>query len=251
MRKSFLALAVLSVVPALHATPVLAEEAAAAPASPHTFTANVGLASDYRYRGISQTEKKPALQGGFDYSHESGVYVGTWASNVSWFDAINPSSQNSLEWDFYGGYKMPVGPVTLDVGVLQYYYPGSQVDGVASPNTFEGYVGASWEFLTFKYSHSFTNLFGTPDSKHSEYFDLSASYDVWNGFIVGAHFGRQHVAHNSVASYNDWKIGVTKEVLGVNVGLNYIGTDSDSGFYKVDGHDWAGDTWVLSVNKTF
>lgn len=249
MRKSLIALSVLSALPLLHATSAQAEEAAAT--APYTFTANLGFVSDYRYRGISQTEKKVALQGGFDLSHESGLYVGTWASNVSWFDALVPSSQNSLEWDFYGGYKMPVGPVTLDVGVLQYYYPGSQVNGVVSPNTFEGYIGASWEFLTFKYSHSFSNLFGTPDSKGSQYFDLSASYDVGAGFIVGAHFGRQHVAHNSVASYNDWKIGVSKEVLGMTVGLNYIGTDSDTGFYRVGGQNWASDTWVLSVGKTF
>ncbi|MBL8447062.1 MAG: hypothetical protein JNJ44_06575 [Zoogloeaceae bacterium] len=250
MRKSMIALSVLAALPALYSGAALAEEPAA---SPHTFTGNVGFVSEYRYRGIAQTEKKAALQGGFDYSHESGFYLGTWASNVSWFDAINSSSSNSLEWDFYGGYKVPVGPVTLDVGLLQYYYPGADVSaaGVPSPNTLEGYVGVTWEFLTFKYSRSFTNLFGTPDSKGSQYYDLSASYDVWNGFIVGAHFGRQNVAHNSVASYNDWKIGVTKEVLGVNVGLSYIGTDSDSGFYKVGGQNWASDSWVLSVNKTF
>lgn len=249
MRKSMIALSVLAALPALYASPVLAEEAAA---SPHTFTGNVGFVSDYRYRGMSQTEKKVALQGGFDYSHESGLYAGTWASNVSWFDAWNPSSQSSLEWDFYGGYKMPVGPVTLDMGLLQYYYPGSQVDGVVSPNTLEAYLGASWEFLTFKYSYSFSNLFGVSDSKGSQYFDLSASYDVGAGFIVGAHFGRQHVANNSWASYNDWKIGVTKEVLGVNVGLSYIGTDSDDAYVSPNGRQqWGSDTWVLSVNKTF
>lgn len=248
MRKSLIALSVLAALPMLHASPVLAEEAA----SPHTFTGNVGFVSDYRYRGISQTEKKAALQGGFDYSHESGLYVGTWASNVSWFDNLTDGeAQNSLEWDFYGGYKMPVGPVTLDFGVLQYYYPGSQVDGVVSPNTFEGYVGVSWEFLTFKYSHSFSNLFGFSDSKGSQYYDLSASYDVWNGFIVGAHIGRQHVAHNGAFSYNDWKVGVTKEVLGLNVGLSYIGTDTDK-YVSLNGRqDWGSDTWVLSVGKTF
>jgi uncharacterized protein (TIGR02001 family) len=254
MRKSLIVLSVLSALAGLHTSQALAEDAAAAaPASPHTFTANVGFVSDYRYRGISQTEKKAALQGGMDYSHESGVYVGTWASNVSWFDDFNPSSSNSLEWDFYGGYKGTAGPIGYDIGLLQYYYPGSDVStaGVPSPNTLEAYLGLSWEFLTFKYSYSFSNLFGFVDSKGSQYYDLSASYDVWEGFIVGAHFGRQSVANNSKFSYNDWKIGVTKEVLGVNVGLAYVDTDTDKYTSASGKQNWGHDTFVLSVNKTF
>lgn len=250
MRKTLMTLSVLAALPALHASPALAEEAA----SPHTFTGNVGFVSDYRYRGISQTEKKAALQGGFDYSHESGLYVGTWASNVSWIDNLSDGrSQNSLEWDFYGGYKGTAGPIGYDVGLLQYYYPGSDinVDGVPSPNTLEAYLGLSWEFLTFKYSYTLSNLFGFVDSKGSQYYDLSASYDVWNGFIVGAHVGRQSVANNSRYSYNDWKIGVTKEVLGLNVGLSYVDTDTDK-YTSLNGRqNWGHDTFVLSVSKTF
>ena len=252
MRKSIIAVSAISALSGLQASPVWAEEAAAT--SPHTFTANVGFVSEYRYRGISQTEKKPALQGGMDYSHESGLYVGTWGSNVSWIDNLTDGkAQNSLEWDFYGGYKGTAGPIGYDVGLLQYYYPGSSVNNSSQPsyNTLEAYLGLSWEFLTFKYSYSFSNLFGTVDSKGSQYYDLTASYDVWEGFIVGAHFGRQSVAHNSKFSYNDWKIGVTKEVLGVNVGLNYIDTDTDA-YTSLNGNqNWGHDTWVLSVNKTF
>lgn len=249
MRKTLMTLSVLAALPALHASPALAEEAT----SPHTFTANVGVVSDYRYRGISQTEKKAALQGGFDYSHESGLYAGTWASNISWFENYNSSSSSSLEWDFYGGYKGTAGPIGYDVGLLQYYYPGSDVStaGVPSPNTLEAYLGLSWEFLTFKYSYSLSNLFGVVDSKGSQYYDLSASYDVYDGFIVGAHFGRQSVANNSAYSYNDWKVGVSKEVLGMTVGLNYVDTDTDA-YVSANGHqNWGHDTFVLSVSKTF
>src|SRR5574337_1138471 len=254
MRKSMVALSVISALTALPAGQVLAEDAPAAEAtSPHTFTANVGFVSEC-YRGISQTEKKPALQGGFDYSHESGLYVGTWGSNVSWIDNLtDDKAQNSMEWDFYGGYKGTAGPIGFDVGLLQYYYPGSSVNtaGVPSFNPLEAYLGLSWEFLTFKYSYTFSNLFGFVDSKGSQYYDLATSYDVWDGFIVGAHFGRQSVANNSKFSYNDWKIGVTKEVFGVNVGLNYVGTDTDK-YTSLNGNqNWGQDTWVLSVNKTF
>lgn len=240
MRKSLIAASLL----AAFAGPVLAED------SPHTLTGNVGVTSDYRYRGISQTEKRVALQGGVDYSHASGLYLGTWASNVSWFDAFVPESNNSLEWDFYGGYKTTLGPFGVDVGLLQYFYPGSQVNGVVSPNTLEGYVGLSWEFLSFKYSHSFSNLFGFADSKGSQYYDLTAS-KAFGDYTVTGHFGRQHVANLSSASYNDWKIGVSRDVLGFTVGLSYVDTDTDVYTSPSGRQEWSGNTWVLSVGKTF
>src|SRR5450759_3397136 len=103
----------------------------AKPASPHTFTGNVGLVSQYVFRGLSQTNGDPALQGGADYSHASGFYAGTWLSNISWFTDQNantksapvslaspgsvvgytPNQSNaaSLEWDFYGGFKNSFG----------------------------------------------------------------------------------------------------------------------------------------------
>ncbi|EYS85711.1 hypothetical protein CF68_09885, partial [Cupriavidus sp. SK-4] len=69
---------IFAAMPAMAQSQPDAEAPAAAPASPHTFTANVSLVSDYRYRGISQTNLRPAIQGGFDYTHESGFYVGNW-----------------------------------------------------------------------------------------------------------------------------------------------------------------------------
>ena len=77
----------LAAISALVAMPTFAQTsteaaAAAAPQSPWAFTANIGLFSDYRFRGISQTDKKPALQGCFDVAHSSGLYAGNWNSNV-------------------------------------------------------------------------------------------------------------------------------------------------------------------------
>ena len=99
----------------------LAEEA---PASEHTLTGNFGLFSSYRFRGIDQTSGKPALQGGFDYSHASGFYAGNWNSNVS-SGAGYP--EGNLEMDFYGGYKASFGNFGIDVGGLYYYYPGTDL----------------------------------------------------------------------------------------------------------------------------
>src|SRR5574343_185561 len=117
MKKSLIALALVGAF----AAPAFAEEAA--PTPEHTLTGNVGLFSSYRFRGIDQTFGKPALQGGIDYSHSSGFYVGNWNSNVS-SGAGFPDG--NLEMDFYGGYKTSIGDVGLDIGGIVYYYPGSE-----------------------------------------------------------------------------------------------------------------------------
>src|SRR3989304_7749516 len=123
MRKTILAASLAS---AAFAVPSLAAaQAAAAPASPHTFSGNIALVSDYKFRGISQTFGKPALQGGFDYSHASGFYAGNWNSNINegaGFPAGN------LEMDFYGGWKKTWGDWGLDLGAIYYYYPGSDAN---------------------------------------------------------------------------------------------------------------------------
>lgn len=237
-----------TIAAAFVALPLLGTGVALAQDSP--FTANVAVVSDYAYRGISQTDERPALQGGFDYAHPGGFYAGVWGSNVSWLNdaETTSSSGNSLELDIYGGFKMPLGPVGLDVGVLQYYYPGDfdrawrNDTGLDNPNTTEGYVGLSWSFLTFKYSYAFTDLFGLDDSDGSQYFDLAAAYEVADGLTLNAHFGRQRIV-GPVDSYNDWKLGVTKALAGFNLGLHYVDTD-ESG-------DLAEERVVFSVSRSF
>ena len=166
MRKTLITVAVAG----LFSIPtVVMAQAAAAPASPHTFTGNVGFATDYLYRGISQTSGEPALQGGFDYAHSSGLYAGTWASNVSWIqDGLNvpgalQTTNAGLEIDVYGGYKGTVtGDLGFDVGVLTYNYPGKNKTpgGILKQDTQEIYGALSWKWLTVKYSHSLGALFG-------------------------------------------------------------------------------------------
>ena len=216
--------------------------AGAAHAGDGPFTANVGLVSDYAYRGWSQTDERPALQGGFDYAHDSGLYAGVWGSNVSWLSDSNPNVRNSLELDLYGGYKGTAGAIGYDVGLLQYYYPGSYPKGFNSPNTLEGYVGLSWEFLSFKYSYAFTDLFGYDKSDGSQYYDLGAAVDVGGGFTLAAHVGYSDIKGQD--DYTDWKLGVTKEFGGFNFGLHYVDTD-------VDNADLADERVILSIAKSF
>ena len=216
--------------------------AGAAHAGDGPFTANVGLVSDYAYRGSSQTDERPALQGGFDYAHDSGLYAGVWGSNVSWLSDSNPNVHNSLELDLYGGYKGTIGAIGYDVGLLQYYYPGSYPKGFNSPDTLEGYIGLSWEFLSFKYSYAFTDLFGYEKSDGSQYYDLGAAVDVGGGFTLAAHVGYSDIKGQD--DYTDWKLGVTKEFGGFNFGLHYVDTD-------VNNADLADERVILSIAKSF
>ena len=225
MKKSLIALVIIGAF----AAPVFAEEAAA-PASPHTVTGNVTLASNYIFRGISQSQNKPAIQGGFDYSHASGLYAGTWASNVDW---VLTKDNNSLEWDFYAGYRGGFADdFTYDVGVLKYYYPGESLGG-ATPDTVEVYAAIGWKFITLKYSYAVSSyLFGWTgsnggDTRGSGYLDLSANYDLGNGWGVQGHVGHQNIKGNSDASYTDWKLGATKDVGFGVVGLAYTDTNAD------------------------
>ena len=227
--------------------------------SPHTITGNVGFASEYRYRGISQTDGKPAVQGGFDYAHASGFYLGTWASNVTWLS--DAGNSNSLEWDFYGGYKGGItDDLTYDVGGLYYYYPGRYASGVTKPDTFEVYGAVTWKFLTAKYSHALTDTFGFPDSKGSGYLDLTGTYDIGGGINLVGHVGRQTIPATtgrlkSDCSYTDYKLGVTTDQVGFTWGLAYIGTNAkgDAGqcYINVHNKDLGKGNVVLTVTKTF
>ena len=165
-----------------------------------------------------------------------------WGSNVSWLSDSNPNVHNSLELDIYGGYKGTIGAIGYDVGLLQYYYPGSYPKGFNSPNTLEGYVGLSWEFLSFKYSYAFTDLFGYEKSDGSQYYDLGAAVDVGGGFTLAAHVGYSDIKGQD--DYTDWKLGVTKEFGGFNFGLHYVDTD-------VDNADLADERVILSIAKSF
>jgi uncharacterized protein (TIGR02001 family) len=184
---------------------------AAAPAPDYTLSFNVGAVTDYRYRGISQSRLKPALQGGVDFSHKSGFYVGTWLSTIKWLKDV-PGGKGPVEWDIYGGYK---GSITealgFDVGVLRYQYPRENF--TVSPNTTEVYGALSFGPATLKYSHSTTTLFGFADSKGSGYLDLSATFDLGQGWSIVPHIGHQKVDGNGngIFSYTDISVGVNKD----------------------------------------
>lgn len=239
MQKRLLAAALGAALLATSAA-VFAEEEA----SPHTLTANVGLFSQYIFRGLTQTDRKVALQGGFDYSHASGLYAGVWGSNVSWLrDADFYRSGGSAEIDVYAGFKSTfMEDFTYDVGVLQYLYPGSPVAGSADGDTTEVYGAVGWKWITLKYSYAVSDdVFGTKDARGTDYWDLSAAYPLGEtGVTLGAHYGVQkfdgaHGANDDALSYNDWRLSVaydlskiSAKMAGSEVGLMYTDTGGAS-----------------------
>lgn len=245
MRKSIASLAVTAAL----ATPGIAF-AQAQSASP--ITGNVTLASDYRFRGLTQTFEEPAFQGGFDYTHSSGFYIGNWNSNIS--DTLYGGA--SLEMDFYAGYKPTFGPVTLDLGVLYYYYPGSNLPGIGKVDNTELYVGAAWKWLSAKYFYAISDFFGAPDTKGSDYIDLTANVPFGTGWGLVAHVGHQRVDGADALDYTDYKIGITKDIGGWVFGAAWVDTDADAAVYTfptgAGGTKFIGDsTVVFSVSKTF
>lgn len=233
----------VSVLALTLALPAVAQEA-----SPLTF--NIGAVSDYRYRGISQTRLKPALQGGLDYALPAGFYVGAWASTIKWVK--DAGGDADAEIDIYGGYKAEVAPgLTLDVGLLQYVYPSHKL-GI-SPDTLEVYGALSFGPVTAKYSHSTTHLFGFADSKNSGYLDVSANFDVGSGLTLTPHVGHQTVRRNAAASYTDYSLTLAKDLSGLVASVAVVGTDADKSTYgnPVNGKFMGKTALVVALKKTF
>jgi len=215
---------------------------------------NIGATTDYRYRGISQTRLKPALQGGLDYTN-GAFYAGAWASQIKWIKDFGGDA--SVEIDLYGGVKGEVTKdLTYDVGVLTYQYPSNKLKpiGGANANTTEVYGALTYGPGTLKYSYALTDTFGNFDSKGSYYLDFSATFDV-GGISVVPHVGYQKISgpYSGPGSYTDYSLTVSKDFSGVVVSGALVGTDADKTFYSspVNGKKLGKSGLVLSVKYNF
>lgn len=256
--------------------------ALASDASPdYTITANVGFTSDYVFNGISQNFRTPALQGGFDYAHASGVYLGTWGSSISG----NQYTNASLEWDMYGGFN---GKVTDDfgynVGLIAVYYPGGKTNPAGPTNkwdTTELTLGGTWKGLNIKYAHTLTDWYGissasgggfeptmwatgatTADSsgslssKGSGYIEANYVYEIGAGLTITGHAGHQKIKNFGKLSYTDYKLALNKIYAGFNFGLAYTNTNAtDNNLYHViangDDKKLSGGIFALSAGRSF
>ena len=218
---------------------------------------SVAITSDYLFRGVSQTNGDPALQAGLEYAADNGFYAGAWGSSVSWLsDTPVPGDDisNSVELDFYGGYRGKFNDtVGFDVGALYYWYPGDYPSAFNSPDTGEIYAGITVGVFAAKYSYALTDLFGYADSDGSGYLDVAANWEFAPTWTLNAHAGKQWIGNNEAFEYADWKLGVTKTFEGgFGVALAYSDTDADQALYtNAHGNFLGDDTVVLTVTKTF
>lgn len=280
MKKSILTLSVAAALAA--PTFALAQDKPAAAPEPSPVTGNMTIASDYRFRGVSQTYNGPTIQGGIDYAHSSGIYLGNWNSNVS---SILFSGGSGIEMDFYGGWKTTFGgDFGLDLGTIYYYYPNAEWNtntgataGNAKFDNWEVYVGLSWKWLSAKLNYAVSDYFGLANemadggyfvhkddgtalggkggSSGTMYFDLTATIPVSKELNIIAHYGRLDVKKYNELDYSDWKLGLTYDLSGWVLGAAYIDTTAKNEWYYTAGSkgnkEIAKSTVVLSVAKTF
>jgi uncharacterized protein (TIGR02001 family) len=254
-----------SLILAALVVPGVAMAADAAPASP--FTANVGLTTDYIFRGIAQTSHNPAIQGGIDFAHSSGFYAGVWGSNVSWIVDSGAVATGSvgMELDTYLGFKNTFAEdFSYDVGFVRYNYLGTYTPtvGFTKADTDEIYGALGYKWITAKYSYGLGQFLTVPGAAGTNYLELNASVPVADtGITIGAHVGKQTykgttaalaAAAGNTPTYTDYKVSVSKDFGGYVFGLAYTSTNA-SPFYTwpAAGGNWGKGTAALSVTHAF
>ncbi len=196
-------------------------------------SANVGMVTEYFFRGITQTDEKFAVQGGLDFVHNSGIYIGTWGSNVDFAedesDGLGDSA--STEVDIYAGWSGELGKskVTLDVGGIYYLYPGA--GSSRDYDFYEIYAGLSRDFgvasASTKVSYS-PEYFG--DSGDATYVELGIDVPLGKYFTLNLHGGYQWIDENATFGaddYFDYLIGLSVSLIGLDFQVAYVGTDLD------------------------
>ena len=278
MRKSLITVAVLGALTA----PSFVFAAEKETKSDFETSGSVGLFSQYIFRGLTQTNRDPALQGNFDINHSSGLYLGAWASNVSWprdttAGSTPYSSGGSLEIDIYGGFKTDLGKsgFGIDLGALQYYYPGTEnpANNLGNPklNTTELYGAINYHWVQAKISGvvskdawgfgKYGNGSGH-DADGTYYAELNANVPIgeYMGGLKGLtgifHIARQDFkgTDNKPASYNDWRLGLQNAFdNGIVVGAYYTDTNikDTNTLWLYNGKNIGDSTGTAFIQKTF
>lgn len=273
MKKTIIALSLAAM-----SLPALAQQKA--PEPDFTISGNFGLVSDYRFRGISQSNLKPAVQGGIDFAHKSGFYLGNWNSSVSEWTAPNGGG---IEMDFYGGFKTEVAGIGLDFGTIYYYYPGAKNTGLTAPgdpkknywNTHEAYIGLSYGPFSFKSSYTLSDRYFslgrsaelagvwsstsfTGEAKGTMYYDLGFAYEIAPKLTVKLHAGYldvKNAANYDIKDYSvglsydlgdGWAVGITGYKLSLDSQIK-----SDAVFAEAGGGVLSKSGGALSLTKAF
>lgn len=236
----------------LTGTTAMAQTAATEP--DYTLLYNVGVTSDYRFRGIAQTSTKPALQAGADYAHKSGFYLGVWGSGVKWIKEYAGATDGSLEIDLYGGYKSEISKdFSYDLGLITYQYPSN--NAATNANTTEFYGALTYTMVTAKYSRSAGNFVANPSSSGSAYFEIAANLDLGNGFTLTPHAGHQTIPNvvGNAGNYTDYSLTLGKDFgNGLSATVAAVGTNAEKSFYTdTQGRFLGQDALVVGLKYSF
>jgi uncharacterized protein (TIGR02001 family) len=205
---------------------------------------NVTLTTDYVWRGISQSNEGPAIQGGFDYAHEeSGLYAGVWASSVDFNDA-------STEIDIFAGMNGSFNNFVWDLGGLYYYYPGANDNLNYDFFELAGSLGYDFDHFSLSGAINYSPEFfaDSGDATYiAAYLEAPLPYDI----TLSAHTGYQWIDDNAAygaQDYQDWALGLGYAVQGFDLSLTYSDTDLDE---PTECADNCSDRLVFAVGRNF
>ncbi|HMI20264.1 MAG TPA: TorF family putative porin [Sphingomonas sp.] len=259
MRTTLIGLSILAAMSV--AAPALADDAPAAPASPWTINGTASVVSDYRFRGVSQTDKRFAVQGSFTLSHASGFYLSVWGSSIDDYVAAG----GDQEIDLIGGYKTTLSGTTIDSGFLYYYYPGS---GGANTDFFEPYLNASHTFgpvgtkvgLNYAWSQKGQSCSYDPRCGGKAKEDSLYTYGELSGAIpgvpltftghLGESWGRSYLT-NGLKNYTDWSLTAAYTWKALSFSVAYVDTDFKKGEFVVNGRNEVSGGVVATVGVAF
>lgn len=227
---------------------VLAVAAASSALAGNSISTTAAVTSDYRFRGISNSDKNFAAQAGVTFNHESGLYIGAWASTVNFRDNVffAGGPETTTELDLYGGYTFDLGDLGVDISAVYYDYPNSAWSGYDYPY-WEGVLKLSYAVgdlgLTGQvaYSPDFFGI-GTDDGW---YVAGGASYPVADWLSVSGNYGYQDVSGVLGFNYSHWDLGATATYKDLSFDVRYIDTDTAC---VTSGGDWCGSTVVATLS---
>jgi len=223
-----------------------------APVAHAEFSGNVYLTSDYRVKGVSQTGENPAIQGGLEYGHESGLFAGVFASSVDFFEAGDPwDNDESIEIDLYAGYSGMLGKhLSYDMTLLRYFYPGAMES--IDFNELKLGVNLGPARLAYGHANDYINL-------GESYRYIEANYNLFlpADFTLGLHAGYSfgsffdNPATAGIEEYTDYGVTLSRELVGLDMSLAYLDTDIDASYAIHSDYLANQGTWVLSLGKGF
>ncbi|KQM62127.1 MULTISPECIES: TorF family putative porin [unclassified Sphingomonas] len=267
-----------AILAATTAMPAFAQDTA--PPPPVTISGSASVTSDYRFRGVSQSDKNVAVQGGITIAHESGLYIGTWGSNLAGWGTFGGAN---LELDLIAGYKKTFGTATVDAGVTWYTYPGGadetdvvefygKLSGTAGPATLT--AGAFYAPKQTSLSRAFASatplVVGSGKRDDNIYLSGDAAGAVPNTpLTLKAHIGYSDgnpglgpngTSLSPTGSYWDWSVGTDFTYKNLTLGVAYVDTDISNSeaayitpnFSKTtNGSPIAASTVVVSLTAAF